>query len=870
VHHCAYHQCQRKIINLQALVQVNADAAAWQGRLSLGGVNTYTEQLPGATTNVTTTAYDILGNTIAITNGAGHVVRWAGHNGLGLAGTMTDVNGIVTTYTFLDNGNLRSTSQAVSATANRYTPIAQNHNRQVTGIIWPNGRYDKYTYNSASRLYQVGDRDGNYVQRDFNTATNTETVYSTRYLPSWGATGPTGAANSTFLATTVYDSLGRPYDVKGNNGQKMSYRYDGNGNVLTRTDVAGRATTYTYDAQNRISTVKAPDTGLTQYFYDNEGNLKTVTDPRTLGTGYTYNGLGQLLTVESPDTGTTTYTYDTAGRLKTRAFENGDTTTYTFDKIGRLSSRVTPAINESFFYDESTYGIGRLTRMTDETGQTTYTYTAAGELTKQVLSIFGSSYTVQWNYDAVTGRLSSMSYPGMALSYSYDTSGRVSTISKTNTPTATVADTFLYQPATSRLYAWRYGNALNRLITLDRDGRATALAATSAATPTVQGLTLSYDTTNTVDGINDSIYPTLNSRFTYDPNDRLATVTRSNGDNQTIDWDKSGNRTSYIRGSASGNYTVPTTNNRISGITGTTLYGFGYDVNGNMQTFTQGTTRTLGHDDFNRLISVKSGATAIGSYSHNGLNQRVWKSASGAETRFVFDPQGRLLYEAGPSSTSYVWLGSELIGMARASQFYYVHNDYIGRPEIATNSARTVVWRAQNSSFGRDSGVPVDTIGGLNVGFPGQYRDAETAFWNNWHRNYTQTLGRYLEADPIGLAGGINPYAYVGGNPLSRSDPSGLFWFRQGWQTPGFVGRPGTLVEPGGAVSTLIEMRVPAGYTFGGMHDSFVDMATQAGVPDLLANVPSMPFVYVAAFFTEILRSLGIIDQPEPGSAPCK
>jgi hypothetical protein len=37
VHHCAYHQCQRKIINLQALVQVNADAAAWQGRLSLGG-----------------------------------------------------------------------------------------------------------------------------------------------------------------------------------------------------------------------------------------------------------------------------------------------------------------------------------------------------------------------------------------------------------------------------------------------------------------------------------------------------------------------------------------------------------------------------------------------------------------------------------------------------------------------------------------------------------------------------------------------------------------------------------------------------------------------------------------------------------------
>lgn len=99
-----------------------------------------------------------------------------------------------------------------------------------------------------------------------------------------------------------------------------------------------------------------------------------------------------------------------------------------------------------------------------------------------------------------------------------------------------------------------------------------------------------------------------------------------------------------------------------------------------------------------------------------------------------------------------------------------------------------MVWRADNHAFDRK--VTLDAIGGLNLGFPGQYHDVETGLWQNGFRNYDASLGRYVETDPIGLAGGLNTYAYVANNPVVGVDPLGLETLRCARELGNSAGAP--------------------------------------------------------------------------------
>jgi RHS repeat-associated protein len=171
-----------------------------------------------------------------------------------------------------------------------------------------------------------------------------------------------------------------------------------------------------------------------------------------------------------------------------------------------------------------------------------------------------------------------------------------------------------------------------------------------------------------------------------------------------------------------------------------------------------------------------NGATTA-NYTYNGNGQRVKKVVGGTTTVFHYSLSGQLIAESDSSgnvTAEYVYLNGQPLAKIEGANTYYYHNDYLGSPQKITKSDGSVVWSADYKPFGEASITASDNFTN-NLRFPGQYYDVETGLNYNYYRDYNPVLGRYIEADPIGLGDGDNLiYTYTANNPINAFDFYGL------------------------------------------------------------------------------------------------
>jgi RHS repeat-associated protein len=105
---------------------------------------------------------------------------------------------------------------------------------------------------------------------------------------------------------------------------------------------------------------------------------------------------------------------------------------------------------------------------------------------------------------------------------------------------------------------------------------------------------------------------------------------------------------------------------------------------------------------------------------------------------------------------------------------YHVHCNHLGTPEaLIDHNSLQLVWQIELDPWGQTQREynPNNMLQPIRM--QGQQLDAETGLFYNRYRYYDPAGGRYITQDPIGLAGGVNLYGYVGGKPTGYFDPVG-------------------------------------------------------------------------------------------------
>ncbi|MCC6299252.1 MAG: DNRLRE domain-containing protein, partial [Anaerolineales bacterium] len=233
-----------------------------------------------------------------------------------------------------------------------------------------------------------------------------------------------------------YDALGRLTAAFDPLLHSTGFAYDANGNRTSMTDAENVVTKYEYDNLNRLTAVVENYSAAlpadlqtnvrTSYTYDANGNRLSIRDGNSnfegvdYRTTFTYTAFGLLKTETDPLGNATVYGYDAMGNRVSALDANGDTTLFGYDELNRLEliNYPSPDPDVSFEYD----ALGRRTTMNDDLGTTSWIYNNL-DLPNSITDPFAAQ--VGYGYDEL-GNRTSLTYPDQSVvSYEYNAVNRL-------------------------------------------------------------------------------------------------------------------------------------------------------------------------------------------------------------------------------------------------------------------------------------------------------------------------------------------------------------------------------------------------------------------------------------------------------------
>lgn len=697
-----------------------------------------------------------------------------------LPAKITDPKGNVTRGTYYPDGNPSSVTQE-SSTGNLTTAYAYDTMGMPQTVTYPDTKTATTVYNVRGDLVSQTDRRGKTTTFTYNnrreplTSTQPGSVVTTRTYddsanlatvtdPSlrvtrytYSATGKkltetiaygTPEAETTTSVYNVCDWLDYTFDPRG---KITEFGYDVAGRLTSVTDPLNRTVTYTYDGNGQRTSSQTPLGHATTTSYTSLGKEDIVTDPALKAYDNDYNGFGERTTLKNRRNQTFQFGYDLNGRPTTVQTPLNFTTTKTWNDRNLLASVSKPSSQTtSFDYDD----LGRAWRVTDLVGEITTAYDDNGnpltvtegpsvltrtfdDLNRPATYTNANGDTLGYTYYA-NGLLRRITYPGAReVTYDYYETNRLKSV----TDWAGRVTTYFWDTA-GRLTGMQRPNGVRLTQVFDDANRLERIYERDASGALLLYVKYTYD----ADGL-------LVNRYRL-PQPQVLTIPYANA-----------------------NYD---SDNRLQTWAGALVT---HDDDGNMTHGPLGSSGfvSYNYDARNRLTSVGTAGSGFTYYAYDSDNNRVAVTTAAGVTKYLVDPHGgglpRVLVRETPdtSKTSYVYgLGLLYEVNDTTGDATYYHFDNIGNTVALTGTYGAVSDRIEYSPYGQITHRTGTTdTPFLYVGQLGVMQEANGLLYMR-ARYYNPELMRFLNADPIGFAGGLNWYAYVNGNPVMNVDPSGL------------------------------------------------------------------------------------------------